>query len=364
MSWRIGQAAMIAAAGLVATASGQLFELQYDQADEDRWNYAFNATPGVRTISPTFGANLMDGFDDYDAQLVIGFVTEGDVPNGLGEGRYHVESLTMRAYVANDEQFAYDPTYDAFGTYLDANDPEFTPDEDPGRPVEMYLVGYRPPFDIEMWMETTAFGGPPVVPPAQGNRFIFAGTLNDSGEVIDISNRLKERFDARPLAVGRTDVAPGALVPVDSEFVFEADLCAPGLREHVAAGLDAGVLRFTLGSLQPATQGGDVNYPIWYTRENGLAQLDGLIAKLEVRVRVGSAADLTGSGDPNDPGYGVPNGAVDSDDFFFFLDLFASGDARADLTGSSNPNDPSYGQANCTIDADDFFFFLDAFVEG
>jgi len=33
-------------------------------------------------------------------------------------------------------------------------------------------------------------------------------------------------------------------------------------------------------------------------------------------------ADLTGSSDPNDPSYGVPNGIVDADDFFYYLDLF------------------------------------------
>ncbi|MFG0327643.1 MAG: GC-type dockerin domain-anchored protein, partial [Phycisphaerales bacterium JB037] len=35
--------------------------------------------------------------------------------------------------------------------------------------------------------------------------------------------------------------------------------------------------------------------------------------------------DLTGSSDPNDPGYGNPNGVCDGDDFFFYLDLFVAG---------------------------------------
>ncbi len=75
-------------------------------------------------------------------------------------------------------------------------------------------------------------------------------------------------------------------------------------------------------------------------------------------------ADFTGSGNPNDPSYGVPNDAVDADDFFFYLDLFAGGDEGADLTGSGNPNDPAYGIPDGVIDADDFFFFLDLFVQG
>ena len=76
-------------------------------------------------------------------------------------------------------------------------------------------------------------------------------------------------------------------------------------------------------------------------------------------------ADFTGAANPNDPDYGMPNGLVDADDFFYFLDQFVAGNADvADLTGSSNPNDPDYGVPNGVIDADDFFYFLDAFVVG
>ncbi|MCC6285696.1 MAG: matrixin family metalloprotease, partial [Phycisphaerales bacterium] len=55
-------------------------------------------------------------------------------------------------------------------------------------------------------------------------------------------------------------------------------------------------------------------------------------------------ADLSGSADPNDPAYGVPDGLVDASDFFYFLDQFAAGNlAVADLSGSADPNDPAYG---------------------
>ena len=46
------------------------------------------------------------------------------------------------------------------------------------------------------------------------------------------------------------------------------------------------------------------------------------------------------------------NGTIDADDFFDYLDLFASDDPGADLTG------------NGVIDADDFFRYLDLFVMG
>ncbi len=76
-------------------------------------------------------------------------------------------------------------------------------------------------------------------------------------------------------------------------------------------------------------------------------------------------ADLSGSSDPNDPGYGVPDGVVDASDFFYFLDQFVGGNlAVADLSGSSDPNDPGYGVPDGSLDASDFFYFLDRFVEG
>ncbi|MCC6285592.1 MAG: CotH kinase family protein [Phycisphaerales bacterium] len=76
-------------------------------------------------------------------------------------------------------------------------------------------------------------------------------------------------------------------------------------------------------------------------------------------------ADFTSASDPNDPGYGVPDGAVDAGDFFYFLDQFVGGNvAVVDLTGASDPNDPAYGVPDGMIDAADFFFYLDLFVQG
>ncbi|MCB9845891.1 MAG: hypothetical protein H6811_07910 [Phycisphaeraceae bacterium] len=57
--------------------------------------------------------------------------------------------------------------------------------------------------------------------------------------------------------------------------------------------------------------------------------------------------------------------SVDSDDFFAFLDAFATGDLEdADWSGSSDPNDPGYGVPDGALDADDFFYFLDLFQLG
>jgi len=77
------------------------------------------------------------------------------------------------------------------------------------------------------------------------------------------------------------------------------------------------------------------------------------------------AADLTGSTDPNSPGFGVKDGLLDANDFFYYLDRFAAGDLSiADLTGSVDPNDPGFGVPDGVLDASDFFFYLSLFAQG
>lgn len=76
-------------------------------------------------------------------------------------------------------------------------------------------------------------------------------------------------------------------------------------------------------------------------------------------------ADLTGSSDPDAPGYGVPDGVVDISDFFYFLDQFVAGNLEvADLTGSSDMDSPWYGAPDGVLDLSDLFYFLDRFFEG
>lgn len=74
-------------------------------------------------------------------------------------------------------------------------------------------------------------------------------------------------------------------------------------------------------------------------------------------------ADWTGSSDPMDRFFGIPDGVVDVEDFGYFLNLFAAGDPRADLT--DRPADPLSDRAvPRVVDADDFFAYLDLFAQG
>jgi hypothetical protein len=75
--------------------------------------------------------------------------------------------------------------------------------------------------------------------------------------------------------------------------------------------------------------------------------------------------DLTTGAVPEQPGYGVPDGTVNNDDFFYYLAQFAAGNAAvADLTAGAVPGQPGYGVANGVVNNDDFFFYLTLFASG
>lgn len=86
---------------------------------------------------------------------------------------------------------------------------------------------------------------------------------------------------------------------------------------------------------------------------------------LSDRRRAFCRADLTGSNDPASAQYGVPDGAVDTRDFFYFLDQYASQNlAGADLTGGGAPGTSRYAIPDGQVSSADFFFFLDMYVLG
>ncbi len=79
----------------------------------------------------------------------------------------------------------------------------------------------------------------------------------------------------------------------------------------------------------------------------------------------GCEPDLTTGAIPGQAGYGVPNGILNNDDFFYFLAQFAAGNiAVADVTTTAIPGSPGYGVPNGVINNDDFFYYLSIFSAG
>lgn len=334
----------LAAAGMVVAAGGTTYAesitAAFARPTFDRWWYPFNFQAGGESSSPTFGAIETAGFDDRDAQFVVGWNTTPSVPSGFAPERYKVRSLRVRAAVSVDNQARYDETPISYRNLLQTTNPEYVADTTPGSPVELFGAGYRNGVTAATLAENTAFGVGQQ--PAEGTRSVFA---IDTANGQDISRQVRQHFNAAPLAIGRTtSVTPGALMPQGTVLTFDVDLCVPGALAYVQQSLAAGRLVMVISSLEPA-QGGPGGgtggaYPAFYTKESPTATQLGLETKLDIVVDVGSLADLN-----NDDG-------VTIDDLVQFLQWFEGGDPRGDLSG------------DCGVTVDDLVAFLVAFEQG
>lgn len=292
-----------ASAWLPSTANAQLLDFE-STSTLDRWMYPFNGAPGTRFSATTFGAPRLAGFDDHDAQFIVGFDTSSDIPVGLAANDYRVTSLRVTATISNNNQFRYDPTTDPQASYesQEGGYPNLIADIDEGRPIEIWGLGYRAGFDASTWTETTTFGLSPTIPPAQEARTAFMAVFDAAGNPTEATNNLTEEVDRTPMAVGQIDgLAPGDLVPFDSVVSFDIDLCDAGTKAYLAQSLALGELRFAISSLHFADGGpgggtSDPLYPEFYTRENPIAQILGFEPTVEITVLTGPIGDYNGDG--------------------------------------------------------------------
>jgi len=353
--------------------------------DEDRWNYPFNQTPGTRVNASTFAALFEPGFDDYDAQFVVGFNTMGVVTPGLAPICYRVTGARVLAVIETSQGVVFDPTFDSFAQFLPVGDPRRV-EPDPGTPLELYGLGYRGTFSpgsdgvpipvtAQTWTETSIFGLAPLIPPAFEQRFVFATGFDGNGMPVNISNRFREEFDASPLAIGTIDgLSQGDTIPSDSIVAFDIDLASGPALRMIQDGLASGRLRFTIASAHPATGsdagggGGSGQFPIWYTRENPVAQILGFEPRLELTVEIRNPADINTSTafNPSAPGFGIPDGQISPSDFTAFVTFFSAGDLRADLNSATafSPIAPDFGVPDGLLTPADFAAFVFFYQNG
>lgn len=285
-----GTTALGAAAGMAAVASpSQGQQAVYPAPTFDRWMYPFNSQPGVRPDALIFGVLGPQGvgqFDDRDGQLLVTWSTGGEFQPGLGAANYRVLSARVTATIDPrfGDAFFYDPTIDSFRTYLDPNDPDYLPDSDPGRPIELFGTGFRNGFTPASFGESGPFSFAP--PTGEGVRNAFA--LDRSG--VDASNNVRDRFEALPMAVGATDLAPGSLVPGGQTMVFDLDVNDPLVAAYLGAGLSDGFLSFTLTSLHEGSFAGPATFPVFMTKESTLPGATPATLELSVEIVPAPAA--------------------------------------------------------------------------
>lgn len=324
--------ALVALTAVPFSALAGPVSIGYDQPSRDRWMYPFNSTPGVRQEVGIFAALEIPGFDDRDAQFLLGFDTTGQVQPGQGIANYHVASMRLRLRISRGDLFVYDPTFDLVATSYSPGSAGYVPDADPGKPIELFGAGYRNGSTALTFCETCPFGGQPVVPPAEGARNVFAAVFDSNGAATDVSRQVRLQFDAMPMAIGQTEaVSPGSPVPANAEFTFDLDLCDSLTRQYVQRALNDGTLNLIATTLLGVPGPGVTDYPTFYTKENPIAQSLGYSPRLEMVVNIGLRSDFN-----ND-------GILNLADFGAFQTAFATGHPGADLNGDCMLNLADFG---------------------
>lgn len=274
--------ALVAFSGMEARATVVV------EARGDKYMYPFIedsplGSGGRRGSASAFGAygpiDYPDfDFDDRDAQFFLDFATDSVVPPGRGASNYRVLGLTVTIVVENHNIFAYDPTFDLLGTYTG-----LVADSDPGRPMELYGVGYRSGWTRATFNEDSPFQTEPSSS-GQANwnrkRNAFALDFGANGLPRDVSNNVQERFEVSPWAVAdspglidlegnyiESPLSAGSLVPEGRVLRFQVDLTNPHIIAYLQDSLDAGRLHLMVGSLYGTTQD-STDIPRFYTRDH------------------------------------------------------------------------------------------------
>lgn len=278
---------MLLSAAVTESSRAQTFDLTQTQPAADIWEYPFAGTPGTNKIAATFGATGNADFDNRDAQVYFRFDTGGTVPIGLAPSMYQVVSLKITLSVNSGGFKVYDGSYDPVNTFA----PDGTPinGDDPGRPMELFGVGYRNGVTSTSVSESTPFSTLPQPQPRSRSLyptdFVASGSLNGGVSVSrDVSNSVTDQFNTTPFGIGQVaaqDLNNGFLKE-DAEVVFNLSMLNTDLLRYLQLSLAEGRIGLIATSLEQASQGGPVVYPDYYTRENTL----GAPPKLELVVQV------------------------------------------------------------------------------
>lgn len=286
---------MLAAFALIAATVARADEFVFSTPSDDRWFYPFNFNPGRRSIASCFGAAGMPGFNDRDGAVIIAWSTSSLIAPGQGSDAYDVTSIRLTMTNVPGAEWAIDLTPDAWYTF-DLNQDGFingdgiprgeegdtdgeSDDEDPGRPIEVFGVGFGPVRDYATWIETSGYIGSDSTTdrPRDPYPFVYQdGTderLHCEDNVKGLHNEALgvTQFTPAPWAVGvPVGYVPGEqTTPFAIEFTIDLSASDGRVRRYVQEQLDGGRLFFYVTSLADTTMGGGQSeYPTLYMKES------------------------------------------------------------------------------------------------
>ena len=313
--------------GLQGVAVGEEFDVSLP-TNADRWMYPFNATPGTRLGGSVFGYlpyPAETSFDNRDGQIIVAFDTSGLIPMDAGQENYEIDSLVVEITLSGELSSPIDPTVDEWQTYLPATAKQWEPDEDIGRPIELFAAGFRYDYNRLNWLETTVFSDQGAF--GTNHRSVFAAGIAKDGELFEVSSNFNDQYTAEPLSVATfPGYSVGEIAPEGAVASFEINLDSPAVRGWVGESLDQGRIVFAVTSLVTAAQGDSV-LTQFYLREHPLVGA-GVRSAATIKVvgRISEGCNVTG--DLN--GDCVVNGA----DLGIFLSQWNTGSPIADLSGN------------------------------
>ncbi|MHC4970424.1 MAG: hypothetical protein ACYTF4_17670 [Planctomycetota bacterium] len=336
--------------GASRPVGAEVIDLQIDAPALDRWFYPFNSTPGTQTSASIFGpitdvgTGFDPSFDNRDGQMLIGWDTSAVVPPGLGPAEYSVAGVSVVVTIKSDSTFRYDPTPDPYTTWLPPGQGGQA-DPDPGRPLELFGVGFRCDYSASTFPENGPYCDacscfPPNV--CRGSRCLYAIDFVGACAPRDVSNNVDGGFDPVPFAVATTDaLLPGDLVPADLEMTFEVDLSSSCVRDYFRSALDEGMLDLLIASIFFSAPQQAGTFPKIYCKEDPLVEF-GVVsgARLDMTVCTGLQGDADGD---------CVVGVID------FLDLLAAWGPCPDPCPPSCPTD---FDGDCDVGVIDFLILL------
>jgi hypothetical protein len=233
------------------------------------------------SVFGAFGSSDDPGFnfDDRDAQFFLDFNTTSLAPSGRGAANYRVLSVTVTLVAEKLDTsfgFRYDPTVDPLSAYLNTGS-----DNDLGRPIELFGVGYRSGFTRSTFNDDSPFQS---VASSPGNynrkRNAFALDFATNGTPRDVSNNVEEQFEVNPWAVAdspgvidpdgnynESTLQEESFVPDGRVFRFQVNVSNPHILAYLQDSFNAGRLHLMVSSLYDTSERSP-DIPRFYSRDH------------------------------------------------------------------------------------------------